>query len=148
MTLKTHAEPLSVSKNLPMHETRNLDVATQVVSTPLAPKHPASLFYLFHPGPCAGKSPGESSTCCVFAEPQFLVGALSDGLSSVTAIINVPDSSGVAKTMMEARERDAKSHEEDTSRARNSPCFESLKFVLSFVTTSYGGWDLKGSESI
>lgn len=148
MTLKTHAEPLSVSKNLPMHETRNLDVATQVVSTPLAP----STLLLFSISstlvPVLGSHQESPVHAVCLQRPQFLVGALSDGLSSVTAFINVPDSSGVAKTMMEARERDAKSHEEDTSRARNSPCFESLKFVLLFVTTSYGDWDLKGSESI
>ena len=44
MTLKTYAEPLSVSKNLPMHETRNLEVATRVVSTLLAP---STLLLLF-----------------------------------------------------------------------------------------------------
>lgn len=55
----------------------------------------------------------------MFAEGQFLVGACSDDLSSVMATSNVPDSSGVAEAMMAAGERDAESHEEDTSRARN-----------------------------
>lgn len=148
MTLKTRAEPLSVSKNLPKHETRNLEVATRVVSTLFAPSTLLLLLSLSSTlVPVLGSHQQSPVHAVCLQRPQFLVGARSDGLSSVTAIINEPDSSGVAKAMMEAGGRDAESHEEDTSRARNLPCFEPLKFVLLFVTTSYGGWDLKGSES-
>lgn len=108
-----------------------------MVSTPLAL---STLLLLFSDSSTLVPVLGSHKQSPVYAvclqRPQFLVGACSDDISSVMATINVPDSSGVTGAMRAAGERDAESHEGDTSRARHSSCFEPLKFVLLFVSTS------------